>query len=493
MIFFRAIALLLPLTIGGGRLAAQLPQTYRLALPEVVALAQADAPDMQLAETRLTNNFWRYRSFLANYKPQITFEGEALPLLNRSIEPITLPDGSEDFISRSFMRNALGLSISQPIGMTGGRIYAFTGLQRLDIFRTNNNPGSASYLSTPVQVGFVQPFFSFNPLRWDQQIEPLRYQAASRVFVQEKETVALEAARLFFDVLIAQLNLEATRKDKDNADTLLELSRGRFSVGRIAETDLLQIELSVMNADAALAAALLEQQSSTEQLRNYLGLTQAVRFELLPPDQIPDVQIDADRALSLALANRSELIEYERRAKEAEANVAQAAANDGFDLDVSLQFGLSQTAKQLGAAYRDLLDQEFLRASIRVPIADWGKARSRVEIARSNQELELMNIRRERVNFEREILLKVQQFDLLRQQVDLAERAFEVARRREDITRKRYLIGMLQVIELNQAVRELDEARRRYFAALRDFWLAYYDIRRLTLHDFLTEEPLFRE
>ncbi|MBK8045359.1 MAG: hypothetical protein IPK21_23515 [Haliscomenobacter sp.] len=57
-----------------------------------------------------------------------------------------------------------------------------------------------------------------------------------------------------------------------------------------------------------------------------------------------------------------------------------------------------------------------------IPIADWGKAKARREIAQSNFELERLNVAQERVNFEQSILLKVRQFDLVRDQVSRALR-----------------------------------------------------------------------
>ena len=130
---------------------------------------------------------------------------------------------------------------------------------------------------------------------------------------------------------------------------------------------------------------------------------------------------------------------------------------------------------------------------IRVPIADFGKARSRIEVARSNQDLERLNITQEKISFERRIRLQVRQYDLLRNQVTLSDRAYEVSIRRQDITRKRYLIGKLSVTELNLAVQEQDAARGQYLSSLRNFWIGYYELRRLTLFDFITGDKLVVE
>ncbi len=228
-------------------------------------------------------------------------------------------------------------------------------------------------------------------------------------------------------------------------------------------------------------------------MRNFLGITDAVSFDLSPPTIIPDFTIDADKAVDYARKYRSETIAFERRLQEADREMAEAKGNQGLSINLRGRFGLTQTSEKFSDAYRKPLDQEQFSVGIEMPIADWGKGAARMQIARSNRELEQMNVRQDRVNFEREILLKVLQFDLQRNQVRLALRAYDVAKKRQDITRKRYLIGKIDLSDLNLALREQDEARRAYIAALQTFWLAYYELRRLCLYDFANDEPLFKQ
>jgi len=478
---------LLPLWIS---LNAQI-DTLTLSLEDVIAMAQDQSPRSRIAETSLSNNYWIYQSFLGNYKPQIDLTA-TLPDLNRAINAITQPDGSILYIPQSYMSNELDIALRQDVSLTGGTIFFRTGLQRIDIFSTQNRDYELSYLSTPVSLNFIQPLFAFNDLRWDRIIEPLRFDEAKREYSEDLENVAYDAAELFFNVLIAQLNQQAAIRDKTNADTLLGVSQGRFEVGRIAETELLQNELNAMNADADLAAQTLNLQTSTERLRDFLGIRQAVYFKLIPPDDIPGFFIDADKALNFALRNRSETVSFQRRLAEADRTVAQARADRSPDINLTGSFGLSQTANNFDGAFEELLDQERLRIGMQIPIADWGKARARMEIAQSNAELTRMRVEQDRINFERDILVKVQQFELVRNQVRLALRAYDVAQKRLTITRQRYRIGKLLVTDLNIAISEEANARRSYINALRDFWLAHYDIRRLTLYDFLNDVSLKR-
>lgn len=464
--------------------------TVLLNLREVVQLAQSDAPDVLLSQTRLSNNYWRYQSFLADYRPQIDFNLNSD--FNRSVEGITQPDGGINFASRSLMTNFSGLGLRQDVAATGGQIFARTGLQRLDIFATDINQGVTSYLFSPFTIEFSQPLFTFNNLKWQQRVQPLVYQESRLAYSEDMEGIAFESAILFFNVLSAQLNTEAAFREKANADTLYNLSKGRFEVGRIAETELLQLELSAMRADANLAQALLDLQTANEALRNFLGITRPVLFRLIPPDNLPDVVIDPDLALSSALNNRSKAVEFQRRLMQAQLDVARAKGEAGPNVNLRGTFGLQQTTGELNMLFNDLIDQERVVLGLSMPIADWGKRRSQLEIARSRQDLERMNVQQERVNFEQEILLKVRQFDLVRNQVNLSAKTWEVAQKRHDITRQRYLIGKIGITELNIALNEQEAARRAYVSALQNFWLAYYELRRLTLYDFENDRPLIR-
>lgn len=462
---------------------AQNPEVLQLDLEEIIALAQSEAPDVLLAETQLKANHWQYQSNLANFKPSINLNAD-IPTLNRNIEVVTLPTGRDTFLQRAQVSNFAGISLVQQIPWTGGEITAGTRLRRLDIINEDEKDNTV-YFSTPFSISIRQPVFGFNELKWDKKIEPLIYQEATKEFAEEMENIAYEGAQLFFEVLIAQLNLEAALADKANADTLFKISKGRYEVGRIAETELLQIELTSMNADANAAQATLDLQTTTEELRNFLGITKAVEFVLKPPIDIPLFLIDEEQALNFASQNRSEVINFDLRLLQADRNVAIAKANSGLNMDLIGSFSYSKTEEKLADAYASpLVNNEFFSLGLQVPIADWGKARARLEQAKSFKEVEEMVVGQEKVNFEKEIILKVRQFDLVRNQVSLSLRAYDVSKKRQEITRSRYYIGKIGITELNIAVADQESARRSYMNALRSFWLALYDLRRRTLYDF---------
>ncbi len=464
--------------------------TFQLDLNEVVELAQSDAPDALLASTRWKRNYWTHQSFLADYKPNILFNASTLPLFNRSIEPVTQPNGEDVYVERAYMNNSMNVSLTQDVALTGGTVYMGTGLSRLDIFATSGNPAALSYLSNPISFGFVQPLFQFNAMKWERQIEPLRYRESEKLYSEQMESVANQAAGYFFNLLISQLDAKAAERDKANADTLLVLSKGRYEVGKIAETDLLQVELNAMQAETRLAAAQLEMQTNAEQLRDFLDLQGDIQFDLIPPYELPVVIINEDEALAYAMKNRSNVVSFDRRLMEANMGVQRAKGENGIRASIEGRFGLTQTGPEVSNVYKDLIDQEVVTVGIAVPIADWGKSKARREVALANLDLEQRQVDQERENFKRTVILRAQQFDLVRRNAAIAERYQDAAKKRYEITYQRYLIGKISITDLNLALADQESSRRAYLQAVREFWMALYEIRGLTLYDFVTNESL---
>ncbi|NJK96287.1 MAG: TolC family protein [Bacteroidales bacterium] len=148
----------------------------KFSLEQVINIALEQSPDAILAKHRFRSSYWQYRSFRANYLPGLTFSG-TIPDLNRSFERITSDEGKEIFVERKSISNMANLSISQNIGLTGGRVFINSNLQRINQI---GSEGTTQYLSTPVRVGFQQPIFAFNSLKWEKKIEPLAYEEAKK-------------------------------------------------------------------------------------------------------------------------------------------------------------------------------------------------------------------------------------------------------------------------------------------------------------------------
>lgn len=464
----------------------QAQEVISAGINDIIESAQSDSPNYLLAKTRENNAYWVYVASNSVFKPQLGFSA-TLPSINRSITALTLGSGTS-YITTSYMTNRVGVNLNQIISQTGGNVTISSGLQRLDEFGTNAR--GTNYLSTPINISFDQPLFRLNPYKWDKKEAEINYNASKKQFVEDRESIAFESVNNFFDLYISKINLEESIRNSAYLDSLAINAEGRFSVGRISETELLQIQLSAKNAKGTVARNKLNVQNKIENLRDFLGIQTEVDFDLKTPLPLTIFTVDKEKALEYALKNRSITEDFRLRLLNAERQVEMAEKNNGPNLRLSGSFGLSQTSDRLSGAYQGLLDQEQLSLTLDVPIADFGRAKAQREIAKSNLELTQLQLRQDKVTFEREILVNVEQFKLKRDQLKLAEESLEIARKRIDIAKKRFKIGKIDVTNLNIAIQEELGAQQSYYATLWDLWRAHYTIRNLTLYDFENDVPL---
>lgn len=452
----------------------------QLRLDEVIGIAQMKSPAFARTKNSYENNYWRYRNYRASLLPSLNFNG-TLPNLNRSIDRITLPDGSDAFVNRSLASSAATLSIDQNLPLTGGRFSILSSLQRIDLFGVNN---ATSFLSTPVSVSYFQNNLLYNDFRWQKRIEPLVYEEARRAYAEQMEEIALQANNLFFELLAAENNYRLAEINLANTDTLYKISLGRFDLGKIAENDLLQIELSLLNARNRLAETALDLTLRQQDLKRFLGIPDTQTLELEVPENVRFFDVNPVKALEESRENRQAVLQFRRRRLEAEQQLARMKGENGIQVGVSANFGLTQRGNVLGSVYTNPQDQQTLALTLNVPLINWGLNKSRIRMAEANRELVEVNVQQEEINFEQEIRLQVMRFSMLKDQLLVAAKADTIAQKRFEVTKARYLIGKISITDLNLSIQEKDLARQAYIQMLRTYWNSYYTLRRLTLYDF---------
>lgn len=464
-------------------------EILELTIEDVIIIAQKQSPAAISSRHRFRNDYWRYRTHKSSFLPHLTFNA-TLPDLNRSIERLTLQDGSDAFIERKLINSLTNIELSQNLGFTGGSIFMSSELQRIDILGSN---AQTSYLSNPVNIGFRQPINGYNSYKWEKLIEPLRFEESKKNYINAMEMVSIRAINNFFELAVAQKNLEIAELNYSNADTLFHIAEGRYNLGTIAENELLQMELTFLNADAALNEAQMDLKMKKYQLNSFLGLSQDTDIKLIIPHIVPELKVDPVRALSEARSNNPDILNMQRQLLEAERDVASSKSQKGLNASLFATFGLSQRASDLRGAYFDPQEQERVRVGLSIPLADWGLGRGKLRMAQSAQELVRANVRQAELDFQQEVLLRVNQFNLQDNQLQIASKADTIASIRYEVSKQRFLIGKISVLDLNVAQSEKDVAARGYINALRNYWSYFYNVRSLTLYDWINDRKLSQE
>ena len=465
-------------------------QAQSMTLAEVLQLAQAQSVTAKRANTQQRTNIWSYRSFLAQFKPQLSLDG-TLPNFTRSYVQVVQPDGNIQFEPVSYNNSILNLSLSQTIAPTGGTIFIQKQLQRFDNFIQDNT----LYNGVPFGIGLEQPLFQFNKMRWDRRVQPLLFTEGNQQLIENLEQVSVSATTLYFDLLVSQVNLQIAETNRVNNDTLYKIALHKLNLGKISQNDLLQLQLSVLNAEKDLASAQQTAAVASLRLKSFIGYRDEINgqsrlLELAIPNQIPVFTVDIKRALDEAAANRSAAIGFRRRVLEANRDLEKARKDNGVNALLKAGYGLSNQGPRLGDVYVNPQNREYVSLQFTLPIMTWGRTRAIVETAKANSELTQQTVEQDKLTFEQEIFTQVTLLQMLRQQVTLTAKADQIAQNRYQIAQDRFKLSDLSVTDLGIATQDKDRARRDAIVALRDYWQAYYTLRLLTLYDFETNQKI---
>jgi outer membrane protein TolC len=467
---------------------SQSNDTKVLTLQKVIEIAREQSPDALIAKHSFRASYWYYRSYQASYLPSLTLFG-ALPDFDRSIRTISTVEG-DVFSPQTLNRLYGGLSVNQKIGLTGGTLSLNSNLSRLDNIYQNPDTTITQYSSSLINVTYRQPIFQYNAFKWERLIEPMKYEESKKQYLEDMERVSVNATNYFFNLLLAQIKEKIAIVNQANYDTMFRIAEGRYNLGKIAENDLLQLELQLLRANSDLQQTKLDAGNRMFQLKSYLRIQDDIDIELVIPDNFSPFEVNAAKAIAEARENNSDALAFKRRLLEAESVVNKAKLDGRFDADLFLVYGLTNNAPEIANLNNNPLDQQQISLGFSMPILDWGVAKGQIKMAQSNQELVMTSIEQEQIDFDQEIFLKVARFNMQYDQMKIAAKADTVAAKGYEVTKARYLIGRISITDLNIAQTETDNSKSNYINALRTLWTSYYEIRQSTLFDFRSNMPI---
>lgn len=455
--------------------------TLKLNLQEALNIARSNSELSKSITADYKSTIWDYKSIKASLLPQISLGG-TLPNYFSRINPITQPDGTVKLFSQSQLNTSLELSVQQNIMWTGGTVFLSSGLSQYNVI----NDDYHYWQSSPLRIGFVQPLTLFNSVKWNYDQSKLRAKQAPKEMVEDFEDLNVQVTQAYFNLYVGEMQLRNAKRNMVTNDTLYTISQGRYKMGKIAENELLQIELQLMNAKNSVAQNELAVTTATKRLRNLLGITKKINFNLVPVTSAPIFKVDVDKAIAEAKANRSDIVGFKITENQAEMQLKRAQSSKFATGTVSASFGLNQSADDFKGAYMDPLNSQRINVNVSIPIVGWGKYKSAVNSSRYHLQSVREQLKYQKHNFEIQVETAVNNFKQLQAQLLISSKADTIAEKRYFVAKNRYLLGKISITDLGLAQEAKDEALVNYVRTLEQYWTAYYRLRSTTLYDFAT-------
>ena len=134
--------------------------------------------------------------------------------------------------------------------------------------------------------------------------------------------------------------------------------------------------------------------------------------------------------------------------------------------------------------------QDLVSVSVSIPLVDWGVRKGKVNIARNTLNVAEIASRQEELSIDQEVIMTVNDFATQQRLVSSAVEALDLADMAYSQTRQRFIIGKADINSLTLAHNRQQEASKNYINSLKNYWLSYYKIRKLTLFDFELNKPI---
>lgn len=468
-------------------LALKAQDTVSISLESAIRRAANQSVDAVVAKNEYVSSYWEYRTYKAELLPEVTFNG-TLPYYSKSYNPYQNADGLYTYVSNDYSQIDAGLSITQNIPLTGGKIAVESSLQRLEQYGDNS---LTRYKSIPGAIRLEQPVFGFNSIGWKQKIEPVKKKESEQKLIADIENVSNAVIAHYFNLLIAQANYDISQQNLENTKKLYFIAEARYKIGQISENELLQLKISMLNSESAMVEAQANLDSRMFQLKSFLEYDGDIVLKPAIPELFSSniSSLNYEEVLSLANQNNAFTQKTQREMLEASRSVSQAKA-DRWNFTVFASFGMSGQNERFSNSFNNLRNNQIVEVGVKMPILDWGKKKGQLKIAEANKEVTNSKIRKEQRDFNQNIFLTVQNFNNQPKQLLVAEETDKIAQQRYKTSVEAFILGKIEVLNLNDAQSSKDIARRNYIEQAFLLWSYYYQIRSLTLYDFIGQKEL---
>lgn len=481
--------LILTLFLLAGLQALQ-AQSVTLTLQRTISLAADSSLEAFRSRNMYLASYWQYRTFRAGRLPSLTLNLTPAEYYR----DITKRYDSEQDIDvyrkqQSFYAGG-GLQINQNFDLLGGIFFVDSKLGYMRNFGDNTY---TQFTSVPFRIGYSQSLLGYNAFRWERKIEPLKFDKAKKQLLYNLEHLSEQATTYFFALAMAQAEYDLARENVASTDTLYHTGQERHKIAAISQADLLTLKLDAVNARNTLQNAEIALKRAMFSLASYLNFDKNTDIRLVLPGRPRDMVISVDDALMIARENNPDYLQLKQQVLEAEQEVDKTKKEAMFNASLSASIGFNQVADNFKDAYRDPLQQDVVSVNISIPLLDWGVRRGKHNIAKNNLNVTQISARQEELTLEEDVIMTVGDFNIQQSLIGSAEEALDLANMAYNETKQRFMIGKADINSLTLSLNRQQEAQRNYISALQNYWLSYYKIRKLTLHDFETGFALSKE
>ncbi len=302
--------------------------------------------------------------------------------------------------------------------------------------------------------------------RWSAE---LSVRSAELALEQARRQVVSDTLTYFFAALQAQRQVELAQESVQENDELLRIAREKLKLGKLAEIEVMETQVSAASADVTLRQVQASAATAMDSLRNYLGvsLDEPVQVTYQEPS-VPErpSPLDESALIAQALARRPDLQQLALGLRQNELSVQQVEAQSRPGVMLVGNYSKSGEAPTISESFSNLVNPSWgLGISTSLSLtrgedrAAVQQARGHLRLAQVNQQLRQDDVRLEVRRLVREVQTAADNVAVLDGTVKLAEENLRIRQTQLDH-------GLIRPIDVMQTERQLSDTRSQHLNAV---------------------------
>ncbi len=439
-------------------------------------------------------------------RTQINLSSSGLPNISQRIDAQLLGQPPElTYLRRNSTSGDLSLSISQPL-ITDGRFSfnaGFYGSQAIQ-----NLTGGLDLKNRSIQpyagIGFRQPLFQYNQIKGQLRSNELSVQGQRLRYTEDELRQINSVTRSFYNLFQQQQRVEIAAENYRQSEINYQTGVRRYQAAQQSEVVILGLQVDKANVLSDLES----EKTALERLRfafnRVVGLPLETTVWVESTLEYRPIEVDVDRALELAMQNRSDVQRQRIQLEQDNLTLKQRISEGRLDLQFSASYSLTGNST-LGALDYDDPWSDHLSAALsadnrspftnisltlQVPISDGGMNSAYVERQMSVISQRERDIEETRADLQVEVINRVRAVEGTMRLVEILEENLQIARTSYQISQQQFERGEIDLETLLRAQDQRRNTEDRHLGAWIAFEMAKADLKEITLWDWETNQAV---
>jgi outer membrane protein TolC len=460
-------------------MTAAAQDSLALTLERALDLASQQSPELMNSR----------RALQRSETQMINSKAELKPRLNLSFTPFsydrnsTFQDYNSQYNLTENMSSSISLSLEQKVKFTGGTLRLSEGLNWKDYMNETTSNSSSTFNNT-FSINYEQPIFKYNEVKMNSHQQELDLQTSKLSYALQVIQLEQTVTNAFYGVYRSYKSVETSEDAYKNQLETYTLTKNKVESKLLAESELLQQEITLATREDALASARDSYQRTKDDFKKMLGLSLDVDISVIPNVEINPVVIDPEVAIQHALDQRLQLKQSYISLEKQRLQLIQVKATDKFSGNLSFNLGFSGNDTKIEQVFDKQSHNEGFRVTLSIPIWDWGIRKNNIkssELTIEESEINLEEAKKEVVIRLRELCRNLPRY---LNKIELSKKSIENAEITYKINYEKYLNNSISAMMFRDYQEQLTAAKQSYVDAIIDYKMQLLEIKIYTLWDF---------